>query len=127
MVCRAYSDCDKISARWATNVSGVRNIVLFKGRDPAEVRKKAEKLALKESVPDETVTLGGRRARLVFLGVRKIVECQDSTARAIKYPARNLSPGEGTEVSYSLLTVNGARDLEALTAGQPVTVRYEAD
>jgi hypothetical protein len=82
------------------NIAEVRNEhflstkMLFSSRvrTPLKCEKEAEKLALEESVTDETVTLGGRRARLVFLGVRKIVECQDSTERAIKYPPKIFRP-----------------------------------
>ena len=103
------------------------NIVLFRGHNAEQVRRKAQDFAKTEYEGDSTVTLGRRPARLVFVGVRKIVECQESTARGIRHPGRNLAPGEGTEASYSLLTVTGSKQLNALAAGESVLVRYEAD
>jgi hypothetical protein len=100
------------------------NIVLFQATDVEEVKRLARDLARSESEGDDdgSLTWRGRPATASFLGVRKIVKCQDSTARALKFPKRDLSPGNGTEVSYSLLVVDGARNLEKLCSGAVVTV-----
>src|SRR5260221_3782662 len=101
------------------------NVVLFRGTSAEHVKKKAETLARQESQGDDggTLTWRGQPARRVFAGIRKVVECQDCTKRAMT-SSRPLPPGDGTEVSYSLLRVDGSRNLEKLVRGDAVDVCY---
>ena len=102
------------------------NVVIFQGVSAAAVRQVATEHAHEEYEGDSSLTLNGRPARMVFVGIRKIVECQDSTARALRSPVkRNRGPGEGTEVTYSVYSVAGAVGLKALAAGKKVSVVYD--
>jgi hypothetical protein len=101
------------------------NIVLLRARDGQEALREAEALAHREYEGDDSVTLGGQRARVVFLSVRRVVECQDSTERSIRYPHRDLAPGHGTEVTYSLYRVSGRQNLSKLARGEAVDIIYE--
>jgi hypothetical protein len=64
---------------------------------------------------------------MVFVGVRKVVECQESTDRALKHPRQRSYPlGEGTEVTYSAFSVVGKSALSALANGHRVSIVVDA-
>jgi hypothetical protein len=99
------------------------NIVIFHAATPDDVRMLAKEHAHREYEGDASLTLNGHRARMVFVGVRKVVECQESTERALKYPKkRGHPPSDGTEVTYSAFSVVGKAALLALATGQRVSV-----
>ncbi|HEX5748422.1 MAG TPA: DUF4288 domain-containing protein [Archangium sp.] len=64
---------------------------------------------------DESLTVNGRPARLVFGGVRKLISCATD--------AETLE--DGVEATYSFLVVSGRQQLDALIKGEPVPVLYE--
>lgn len=102
------------------------NVVIFRGRSPEVIRQLAIKYARDEYEGDASLTLDGHPARMVFVGIRKIVECRDSTAGAIKRSTtRRVSLGVGTEVTYSVFAVKGAAALKALSAGKAVSLVYD--
>jgi hypothetical protein len=98
------------------------NVILFCGENVEDVRKKADaKGKLDESWSDETLTWNDSPVVLRFGGVRKIVECQ--------LPDGCVEEGgplrEGTEVTYSELTVRGRLNLDKLIDGESVTLLYD--
>ena len=92
------------------------NIVLIKARTDEEAFVKAEKRGKEEEGDDDgTFRWGGKPARWVFAGVRKLTLCEDPESR----------PDDGTEVSYTELEVDSEQAVRKLVAGQPVAVKYK--
>jgi hypothetical protein len=92
------------------------NIVLIKAESTEKAFEKAENKG-KEYEGDShgTYEYDGRPATLVFAGVRKLIECVDSDER----------PDDGTEVTYSMLSVKSNEALAKLVNGEEVSVIYE--
>ncbi len=92
------------------------NIVLIKARTDEEAFAKAEKRGQEEAGDDDgTFRWGGKPARWVFAGVRKVTLCEDPESR----------PDDGTEVSYTELEVDSEQAVRKLVAGQPVAVKVK--
>jgi uncharacterized protein DUF4288 len=94
------------------------NVVLIKADSRDEAFEKAEKIGKRDyddGDSDSGTTIDGQPARVVFGGVRVIVECRDSEKR----------PGHGTEVTYSEFEVKGENNLQKLIQGDTVRVVYE--
>jgi hypothetical protein len=91
------------------------NIVLIRARTEDEAFAKAEKRGQEDATEDDTFRWGGRPARWVFAGVRKLTLCEDPESR----------PGDGTEVSYTELEADSVQAVRKLVAGQPVAVTYQ--
>ena len=68
------------------------NVVIFRASSPADVRSAAAAHAKREYEGDSSLTLGGRPAKMVFVGLRKIVECQEASANTGRKGSRS-SPG----------------------------------
>jgi Domain of unknown function (DUF4288) len=97
------------------------NVYLIEAKSPREAHKKAVDIGKSEEVADESLTLGGRPAAMVFVGVRKVIAVMH------RFPGAPSAgrPRHGTEVTYSLLELKSARDVSRLAKGRPVTVFYE--
>jgi hypothetical protein len=94
----------------------MENVVLIQAETDDEAYKKASIRALAyEGDSDGTFCWDDRPASAVFGGIRKVVECVDSDSR----------PGDGTEVSYSMMEVVGENNLNKLIDGESVAVIYE--
>src|SRR5579871_4829533 len=92
------------------------NIVLISANSLDEAFVKAEAHGQSdESQEDEAFTWGGKPARLVFKGVRKLTECVSPEER----------PDDGTEVTFNELELNSAKAVAAFAAGRPTDVRYQ--
>jgi hypothetical protein len=92
------------------------NIVLVRAGSGDEAFAKAERIGREEeAVDDRSLRIGDRPAKLVFAGVRKIVLCVD--------PGRR--PGDGTEVSYTEMTLPSEEAVCQLARGKSVGVRLE--
>jgi hypothetical protein len=92
------------------------NIVLVRAANFEEARAKAEQIGKQEEAyDDKSLTIGGHPAKLVFAGVRKVVECVDPESR----------PGEGTEVSYTEMELPSETAIRKLVGGEPVSVLME--
>jgi hypothetical protein len=74
-------------------------------------------------VEDESLTINGRPARLVFGGVRKLISC--AAAPESPGPSTAETIEDGVEATYSFLVVSSRRELDALIKGEPVQVLYE--
>ena len=89
------------------------NIVLVRAASFEAAQAQAEKIGKEQEAHDEkSLTIGGHATRLVFAGVRKVVECLDPEHR----------PGQGTEVSYTEMELSSERAIRKLVSGQPVSV-----
>lgn len=90
------------------------NVLLIHAADATEAERRATEIAVLEE--EEELRWGGRPARLEFVGIRKVIECQPfGTDKRI---------GSGAELTYSVLAVASEADLKKLAAGDPVTVTY---
>jgi len=93
------------------------NIFLIEAPDSRKAWDKAVGLGrADESDGSDGLRWDEKPARLVFAGVRKIVECRsDADDR----------PVDGAEITYSQLSVRSEDDLRKLVDGEYVTVQYE--
>jgi hypothetical protein len=90
------------------------NIVLIKaGSEKEAFAKAAERGKADEGDDDGTFRWGGKPARWVFAGVRKLTLCEDPERR----------PGDGTEVSYTEFEVASEQAVAKLLDGKPVLVK----
>jgi hypothetical protein len=90
------------------------NIVLIQAASEEKAFAKAEKRGREEAGDDDgSFRWGGAPARWVFVGVRKVVRCQDSDKR----------PGDGTEVSYNELQFNSRAEITRFLQGQAVSAQ----
>src|SRR5262249_12574281 len=88
------------------------NIVLIRAASADEAYRKAEKIGREDTIDDKTLRVGKHPAKMVFAGVRKIVECVDPKKR----------PGGGTEVSYNEMVLRSEEAIRKLAAGEDVPV-----
>jgi hypothetical protein len=89
------------------------NIVLIRASNSDEAYAKAEKMGREEeAIDDPSLRIGGHPAKMVFAGVRKVVECLDCDRR----------PGDGTEVSYTEMELRSEAAIRSLVAGDSVGV-----
>lgn len=58
----------------------------------------------------------GQLAGLEFVGIRKLILCEDS----------DLNPESGAEVTYSQFTANSEQEVQDLAQGKTVQIKYEA-
>lgn len=95
------------------------DIVLFRGETPAEAREKAEEYgSLEERNCEDSLTRrDGRQVRMVFGGVRQVVECLAADEKG--------ALREGDEVTYSEMRILGRDALGRLIGGERVEVFLE--
>jgi len=89
------------------------NMYLIQARGKKEATVKARELGKKEVCSDPTMRLGDRPVRMVFEGIRKIIECMPGMNS-------NGSPCDGTELSYSVYRVKDEASLRKLAKGKAV-------
>ncbi len=93
------------------------NIVLIKAGTDEEAFAKAEARGKEEEGDDDgSFRWGGKPARWVFAGIRKLTLCEDPQKR----------PDDGTEISYTEMEVDSEQAVQKLVDGQPVAVKYRA-
>jgi len=91
------------------------NYILVSGATKREAFEKAKAKSLQEEGTNTgSIDIDDRPALLTYAGIRKIVECEDS----------DLTPVDGTEVSYSKLEVKTNEELQKLIKGEPVNIEY---
>lgn len=93
------------------------NIVLIEADSVEQGFQEAERMGRENIVEDDTLTVNDKPAICVFGGVRKLVECEDTTQDSTKRPKH------GTEVTYSKFEVTEA-NLQAFIASRSVEVHY---
>jgi len=95
------------------------NIILVQGDSPSLALDKAKKAGLEDQeYCSEGLTVDRKPARMVFLGVRKLIECR--TVGDIED-----KPADGSEVSFSEFLVENDEDLRKLAKGEAVKVIYQ--
>ena len=110
-------------ARQATFLAE-ENVYLVRARGEAEARKRGASLGRAECVPDNSLRVNGRPAKIVFGGVRRVTWCAADPRSETKWPwVRKLRPG--VEATFSTFVVRSRSDLDALIEGRSVSVRYE--
>jgi hypothetical protein len=94
----------------------MENVVLIHAKTEEEAFAKAEAIGKEdEGDSDGTFKWEERPARLVFGGIRKLIECVDEEQQ----------PADGTEVTYSFIEVANKESLDKIVRGDPVQVLYE--
>jgi hypothetical protein len=101
----------------------MENVYLVHAGTEDEAFAKAEKRGRSDCVEDESLTVNGRPARLVFGGVRKLISC--AAAPESPGPSTVETIEDGVEATYSFLVVSSRKELDALIKGEPVQVLYE--
>ena len=93
------------------------NLHLVEAGSFEEARAKAEKVGRETAGDDSgTLRLDDEPAERVFLGVRKILLCEDPSER----------PRDGIELTYNELEVESWEALQDLARGRPTPLVYEA-
>lgn len=93
------------------------NVVILSGNSLDEVFEKARKRGqADERNGGDDLTWEGRPVRMVFGGLRKIVECDSEIEGALS---------EGDELTYSEMKVQGSENLRRLISGEKVQVLLE--
>lgn len=97
---------------------GWENIYLIEAQSPDEAREKGIARA-KEDEGDcaGSLTSNGRPASLTFAGLVKFVECADLDLETGR-------PVDGTELSYSSVSLPSRREFESFVSGRTATVIY---
>jgi hypothetical protein len=94
------------------------HIYLIRAESPDHARDRGVLRAEQDETDSQgTLIVNDRPARLRFLGIRKVVECQDLD------PQSGL-PVDGTELSYSEFQVPNSMELTKLMTGESATVVY---
>jgi hypothetical protein len=103
--------------------SVMENVYLVQAATDDEASARAEKRGRAACVEDESLTVNGKPARLVFGGVRKLIACAVNPERS--GPAEVETLEDGVEATYSFLVVSNRQELDALIKGEPVRILYE--
>jgi hypothetical protein len=103
--------------------SVMENVYLIHAGTDDEAFARAEKRGRSDCVEDESLTVNGRSARLVFGGVRKLISCAASPEKPGPSTVETLE--DGVEATYSFLVVSSRQELDSLIKGEPVNVLYE--
>jgi hypothetical protein len=101
----------------------MENVYLVHAPTEDEAFAKAEMHGRSACVEDESLTIDGRPAWLVFGGVRKLISCASASGSPGPSEAETLE--DGVEATYSFLRVSSRQELDALIKGDPVQVLYE--
>jgi hypothetical protein len=98
------------------------NVFLVTARGPGEAKRKGERIGKRERTMTG-LTWGGKRARLLFGGVRKVVACAAATNRA--GPSDVVVVHSGMEASYFEFGVPKNK-LRKFLRGDPVQLVVES-
>jgi hypothetical protein len=91
------------------------NIVLIRANSEEEAFAKATRRGKDDEGDDDgTFRWGGKPARWLFAGIRKLTLCDDPEKR----------PGDGTEVSYTEMEIGSEEAVWKLLEGKPVAVKF---
>lgn len=90
------------------------NIVLIEAETRDEAGHKAKQIGETEQLVDDGSTLDGKPARWIYVGVRKIISCEDE----------NRPPSHATEISYSEYLLDSLDEVNRLARGEPVELTY---
>ena len=97
------------------------NVYLIEAKSSKQAYARAEKIGKREQIPDDSLTLDGRPAKFVYVGVRKVV----TIANPFPIASDSAPPRHGTEITYSVLQMDSAKDVIELARGHPVSLVYE--
>ena len=93
------------------------NLHLIEAGSFEDAEVKAARIASQSAGDDRgTLTLDGMPAERVFLGIRKIVSCENPDE----------PPRDGDELTYNEFEVTSWEALQDLAAGKPTPLQYEA-
>jgi hypothetical protein len=102
------------------------NVYLVSAKTRDSARRRAEALGRAECDANDSLTVNGEPAALVFGGIRKLVSCAaDPDALGSERSSSVAVLQDGVEATYSTFLVRGARRLKTLIQGKPTAVKYE--
>lgn len=87
------------------------DVLMILAESDEEARKQAAELGIQSE--DATSKHDGRKAKLTFVGIRKVISCEFKKL-----------PRNGSEATYSQFTVRTEDDLKRFANGDSVTVDY---
>ncbi|ADV64029.1 hypothetical protein Isop_3472 [Isosphaera pallida ATCC 43644] len=92
------------------------DVVLIEADSVGEAFDRAKRRGKEREGDDQgTHSYDGRASNWVFIGVRKLIECDLLV---------NDRPGDGSEVSYSMLEVRDRASVQRFAKGEPVEALY---
>lgn len=101
------------------------NICLIEAESVDEAYKKAEDVGKRyEGDSNGTLIWENTPSMMIFGGVRKLIECQNSPEELIANPFNSNCPIDGAELSYSQFFVKDEAMLNKLICGEPTEVIY---
>jgi len=101
------------------------NIYLINSDSVDAAYEKAKNRGIdQEGDSNGTLIFNGEPSELVYGGIRKLIECQNSPEKLIENPFSDNKPEDGAEISYSQFIVNDKNDLIKLINGDPVKIEY---
>jgi Domain of unknown function (DUF4288) len=101
-----------------TSVFVWENIVIFSAPDGKGAFEKAKEYGASDAAAQADLTCDGQPAKMIFLGVRKVISCVDPL------PAEC----DGIEVTYHELVFSSMDDAKRYASGEPVLpVAFDAD
>lgn len=96
------------------------NFVLIEGNSPDEALQKAILLGKQEEQCNDDMTLDNEPAKMVFEGIRKIVNISNPEHLSLDQEC----PVNGTELTYSEYLLDDEIQLKCLVTGKEVSIRY---
>lgn len=97
------------------------NVILLRANSSAEALKLARQIGEENhKIPDDSWRVDDKPAIHVFLGIRKVVECDIDDSND-----PNTFPNSGTEITYIKMQLATEDDVQKLVRGDSVTVIRE--
>ena len=90
---------------------GYENVFLVKADSPAAAIERARELGSDDEIRTEGSSLNGRRAHLIMIGVKKVVEC-------LLTPGSPELLSDGDEITYNELVAKSESDFASFVRGE---------
>ena len=103
----------KLREEGQTRFTVWENVILISAAGEGEAFEKAERRGRDDAEDDESFRWGGKPARWVFAGVRKLTACDE--------PGRR--PGDGTEITYTEMVLDSEQAILRLVNGESASVK----
>lgn len=101
------------------------NVVLVESVNPEEAERVARQFGLDaEGTAEGSMTWEGKKAELVFAGIRRLTSCVDLTNYA-NLEGSEAKAGNGTEITYFQFTMKSRSDFDDFLAGQEVELKLK--
>ena len=108
-----------------TTFKVLEDVLMIRARNAKSALAAALRQVKRETVVDETLTLGNRPARQRFLGIRKVVECAADLSDRTSHGGEVREMKSGVEATYQFYRIKGRDELKRLMQGKDVEVILE--